>query len=312
MPVEPGYGARMAFRATSAANNRAAEYAHIDVVPLAGSMGAEISGLAGPLDVRGIDDEVMAEIRRASDDHLVVFFRDQDLTPGDLEDFTRRWGDFGDDPYIHGMDDHPAVVRLCKEADEKVPVVFGGAWHSDWSFQAAPPAYTLLYGVDVPPYGGDTLWTNMYLATDYASETMKSVLRSLEGVHSPSMGYGPDATHNELIENMDIDYGESGTTTQRHPMIRRHPRTGREVIYVNPVYTVGIHGMRGEEAEAILGQIYEVAADPVHLCRFRWQQGSIAVWDNRCTMHLPLADYHGLRREMWRTTVAGEAPIALE
>jgi len=204
------------------------------------------------------------------------------------------------------------VVRLVKEADEKVPVVFGGAWHSDWSFQRTPPAYTLLHAVDVPEWGGDTLWANMYLATEYTSETLKSVLRGLEAVHSPAMGYGPDALHNELIEHMDIDYGEQGTSTHRHPIIRRHPRTGREVIYVNPVYTVGIHGMRDEEATAILGQLYDVATDPVHLCRFRWEPGSLAVWDNRCTMHLPLADYHGTRREMRRTTVRGEAPIAPE
>jgi alpha-ketoglutarate-dependent taurine dioxygenase len=299
----------MAFHTTSAANNRAGDYSHISVRPMAGSMGAEISGIGGALDVRSLDDDEMAEIRRANDDHLVVFFRDQELTPAELETFTARWGEFGDDPYLKGMDEHPHVVRVRKEADEKVPLVFGGAWHSDWSFQTTPPAYTILFGVDVPDHGGDTLWANMYLATEYASETFRSLLRSLDAVHSPAMGYGPGATHNELIENMDIEYGERGTETHRHPMIRRHPRTGRETLFVNPVYTVGINGMREEEAQAILGQIHEVATNPVHLCRFRWEPGSMAVWDNRCTMHLPLGDYHGARREMWRTTVKGEVPV---
>ncbi len=307
-----GYRSGMAFRTTTAANNRVGEYTRIAVRPMAGSMGAEISGVDGPLDVRALDDEEMAEIRRANDDHLVVFFRDQALTPAELETFTARWGEFGDDPYLTGMTDHPHVVRVVKEADESVPLVFGGAWHSDWSFQPTPPAYTILYGVDVPDHGGDTLWANMYLATEYTSETLRSILRTLDAVHSPSMGYGPGATHNELIENMDIAYGEAGTSTHRHPLIRRHPRTGRETLFVNPVYTVGIDGMRQEEAAAILSQLYAVATDPVHLCRFRWEPGSLAVWDNRCTMHLPLSDYHGVRREMWRTTVTGEVPIAVE
>lgn len=302
----------MAFHTTTASNNRAGAYDHIVVRPLAGSMGAEVSGAAGALDVRSLPDEAMDEIRRASDDHLVVFFRDQELTPTDLEEFTSRWGEFGDDPYLQGMEDHPHVVRVLKEADEKVPLVFGSAWHSDWSFQATPPAYTILYGVEVPDHGGDTMWANMYLATEYASDTMRTILRSLQAVHSPAMGYGPAATHNELIEHMDIRYGDDGTSMHLHPMIRRHPRTGRDAIFVNPVYTVGIDGLREEEADAILGQIHEVATNPVHLCRFRWAPGSMAVWDNRCTMHLPLADYHGARREMWRTTVRGEVPVPAE
>lgn len=301
----------MAFRTTTAANNRAGDYERIVVRPLAGSMGAEISAPpGGELDVRVVDDETMEEIRRASDDHLVVFFRDQTLTPADLESFTARWGEFGEDPFLTGLPDHPHVVPVRKEADEKVPLVFGSAWHSDWSFQEAPPAYTILYAVDVPDHGGDTLWANMYLAAEHTSPTLRSVLRSLEAVHSPSMGYGPDATHNELIEHMDIEYGDRGTATQVHPILRRHPRTGREALFVNPVYTTGINGMNGEESAALLEHLYAVATDPVHLCRFRWHPGSIAVWDNRCTMHLPLADYHGARREMWRTTVRGETPLA--
>ncbi len=296
----------MAFHATTAANNQARDYAHIVVEPLAGSLGAIVGGV----DLATLSEGQMAEIRTASDDHLVVFFRDQRLDPAQLEQFTRRWGEYGHDPFVTAMKDHPHVVRLVKEADEKQPVVFGGAWHSDWSFQACPPAYTILYGVDTPAWGGDTLWCNMYLATEHASETLRSMLGGVDAVHSPEMGYGPQARHNELIENMDIAYGDEGVDTQSHPLLCRHPRTGREVFAVNPVYTRTIAGMRPEESEAILAQIYETATAPAHLCRFRWQSGSVAVWDNRCTMHLPLADYHGLRREMWRTTVAGEQPVA--
>lgn len=296
---------RMTFHATTAANNAAGSYERIEVAPVAGSLGAEIGGV----DLRTLDDEAMEEIRRASDDHLVVFFRDQDLTVDELESFTQRWGDFGDDPFVAGLPEHPHVVRLVKEADEAVPVVFGGAWHSDWSFQATPPGYTLLYARDVPAWGGDTLWANMYLATEWLSDTMLGVLAGLQAVHSPDFGYGPGARHNDLIENMDIAYGEAGATVHHHPLVRVHPRTGRPVVYVNPVYTTGIVGLRPEESAPILDTIHEVATAPVHLCRFRWTPGALAVWDNRVTMHLPLSDYHGARREMWRTTVRGEAPV---
>lgn len=295
----------MTFYTTTAANNAAADYKHIDVAPLAGSLGAEIGGV----ELTSLSDEALLEIRRASDDHLVVFFRDQDLTVGDFEVFTRRWGEFGDDPFITGMAGHRNVVRLLKEPSETTGVIFGGDWHSDWSFQRTPPAYTLLYAIDVPDHGGDTLWANMYLATEWLSGTWRSVLRGLDAVHEAGRGYGPAARHNELIENMDIIWGEAGTASRLHPVLRRHPRTGREVLYVNPVYTTGLAGLRDEESAPILGQLHAVATNPVHLCRFRWRAGSLAVWDNRCTMHLPLSDYHGARREMWRTTVQGEEPV---
>ena len=309
---------KRAFHAVAAANNAARSYEHVEVTPLAGSLGAEIGGVNLRALVRALDGSrsggsadaaAMAEIRRASDDHLVVFFRDQNLTAREFEAFARCWGEPGEDPFLTGMDGHPAVVRLLKEADEALPVVFGGAWHSDWSFLANPPAYTMLHALAVPDHGGDTMWANMYLVTEWLSERWLGVLRGLDAVHSARAAYGPGARHNEFIENMEISYGDEGDVSSVHPVVRVHPRTGREAVYANPVYTTGLAGLRPEESAPVLKQIWEAAVDPVHTCRFRWRPGSLAVWDNRCTMHLPLSDYHGARREMWRTTVRGEAPV---
>ena len=291
------------FVATTSKNNAAREYQHIDVRPYAGALGAEILGI----DLRKVDDASFAEIKQASLDHLVIFFRDQELSVGDYEEFTQRFGAFGDDPYLE-HEPGQQVVRLVKEADEATPFVFGAAWHSDWSFLERPPAYTLLYGTDIPPYGGDTLYANLYLVYEWLSDEMKRICESLVGIHSAERGYGPDAKHNALVEHMNIRTGVDALKTQEHPLVRTHPETGRKAIFANPVYTVGLKGLKPQESEPILSTLYALADHPVFTCRFRWEPRSLAIWDNRCTWHLPLADYHGLRREALRTTVAGTVP----
>jgi len=298
----------MRFYSASADTNAAGAYSHIDVRPLTGSLGAEIFGPT----LNRISDEEAGEIRRAAADHKVVFFRDQDLTTEQFEDFAGVWGSFGTDPFIAAIPDHPHVVRVCKEADEKSPFVFGGAWHSDWSFQATPPSFTLLYAVDVPDVGGDTMWANMNLAYESLSPELKRTLSRVEAVHSPKNAYGSSATHNDLAENMEILYGPDAHLRHNHPAVRIHPETGEPALFVNPGYVVGIDGLRPDEADLILHHLYEVATNPTFTCRFRWRPGSLAVWDNRCTLHNPISDYLGTRREMMRITIAGEAPIPVQ
>jgi taurine dioxygenase len=296
--------------ATTAANNAAATYDHLEVRPLTGALGAELSAPGGgPLDVTAMTDEQWAEVRRASVDHLVVFFRDQRLDLDTFTAFAERWGPFGDDPFVAGLDSHPHVVKVLKEAEERVPLVFGGAWHSDWSFQQEPPAFTILYGHDVPDHGGDTLWANLYLAAEHLSPGLRATLAGLRAVHSPQKAYGAQATHNELVENMRILYGEEAHQRRAQPILRRHPDSGRTALFVNWGYTESIEGWRPDESEALLAHLFEVSQHPAYTCRFRWAPGSIAVWDNRCTLHNPIADYAGRRREMWRITVRGEEPI---
>lgn len=293
------------FFATDSANNAAGSYDHITVRPLTGALGAEIGGV----DLNALTDDQFAEIRRASVDHLVVFFRDQELDLDGFQAFGERWGRFGDDPFVKGLDSHPNIVRVVKEADEKHPLVFGGAWHSDWSFQQHPPAYTILYGRDVPDHGGDTLWANLYLAADHLSPGLRSTLADLRAVHSPRKSYGAQATHNELVENMEILYGEAAHQSRAQPILRRHPDSGRSALFVNWGYTESIEGWNPTESQPLLDLLYEIATNPVYTCRFRWRPGSLAVWDNRCTLHNPISDYAGQRREMWRLTIEGEEPL---
>jgi taurine dioxygenase len=295
--------------ATTAANNAAGSYDHLEVRPLTGALGAELFAPGGgPLDVCSLTDEQWAEVRRASVDHLVVFFRDQSLDLDTFTAFAERWGPFGDDPFVAGVDSHPHVVRVLKEADERVPLVFGGAWHSDWSFQEQPPAFTILYGHDVPDHGGDTLWANLYLAADHLSPGLRSTLAGLRAVHSPQKAYGTQASHNDLVEHMAILYGEEAHVRRSQPILRRHPDSERTALFVNWGYTESVEGWRADESAALLDHLYEVSQHPAYSCRFRWRPGSIAVWDNRCTLHNPIADYAGQRREMWRITIRGEEP----
>ena len=296
---------RTVFFATNAANNAAADYDHIEVRPLTGALGAEITGV----DLGDCSEEAFAEIRRASVDHLVVFFRDQSFDLDGFEAFGARWGAFGDDPFVAGLESHPHIVKVLKEADERHPLVFGGAWHSDWSFQERPPAYTILYGHDVPDHGGDTLWSNLYLAADHLSPGLRATLEGLRAVHSPQRAYGAQATHNELVENMQILYGESAHLKRAQPILRRHPDSGRTALYVNWGYTESIEGWWPNESQPLLDLLFDIATNPVYTCRFRWDPGSIAVWDNRCTLHNPMSDYAGRRREMWRITIEGEEPV---
>jgi taurine dioxygenase len=286
-------------------NNRASVYRHFRVRPVSGALGAEVD----EVDLRNLDDDGFTELRQALLAHKVVFVRDQCLGIEDLERVTQHLGDFGREPYVTCMPEHPHVVHVVKEADEKAPFVFGGAWHTDWTFQARPPAFTLLYGHDIPVYGGDTCYIDMTLVYDWLSPTLQALLADLDGIHSPERAYGVNAVHNALLENMAIRYGEDTSAEVRcHPLVTRHPETGRKVLFVNPAYTSGIRGLRPEEAQPLLDYLFGLAQSPAFGCRMRWYQGTLAIWDNRCTWHMPIADYHGMRREMFRTTVVGEVP----
>ena len=290
---------------TTAKNNQARSSNHFRTVPVAGSLGADIYDI----DLNNLSDAGQADLRQALMDHGVLFIRDQNLSVEQLEAVTLRFGKFGKEPYVQPMADHPHVVHVLKEAGEGSPFVFGGAWHSDWSFQERPPAFTLLYGQDVPESGGDTLFNNMYLACEWLSPTLRNLLRQLDGIHTPEFGYGPKAVHNAGIENMQIRFGENVDEDVRtHPMIIRHPETGREVLFANPAYTLGIAGMKPEESRPLLDYLFSVAAAPAFTCRMRWTPGTLAIWDNRCVWHQPISDYFGKRREMFRTTVVGEKP----
>ena len=212
---------------------------------------------------------------------------------------------------ITGLDmNDPDVVPVVKEADENSPHTFGAGWHTDFTFQERPPAKTLLYAVDTPVAGGDTLYANLYAAYDALSEGMKTALKSLNAVHSATKSYGPQATLKNHLENMTIINDDQEPDTQIHPVICRHPVTKRPALWINPTYTIRFENMTQEESLPLLDYLNQLIVNPRFCCRVRWEPGTLTLWDNRCTQHCATSDYQGYRREMWRTTVAGQAPIA--
>ena len=282
-------------------------YRTITVAPQPTGFGAEIVGadLTRPL-----PDPILAEVKAAWARHAVVAFPDQPLSLDQLEAFTLAMGAFGKDPFIKPMAGHPNVLELRREPDEKA-TNFGAGWHSDWSFQAAPPAATLLHSEVVPPVGGDTLFCDCTRAYETLSPTMKAMLAPLRAIHSAGRAYGTKGVFAKETEKrtLQIIVSEEADESLTHPLVRTHPVTGKKALFVSPVYTVGIEGLAPAETQAILGFLFAHMTQDQFIYRHRWREKMLLMWDNRCTMHLAEGGYDGHLRLMHRTTVAGDAPV---
>ena len=281
----------------------------IDVRPIAGSLGAEISGVDLSEE---LDDGLFNEVRQALLDHLVIFFRDQDLTPDQQLRFARRWGDIHLHPFVKGMDSHPEILEIVKTPADKRN--FGGSWHSDQMFAPQPAMGTILYAKQVPSAGGDTQFTNQYLAYEGLSDGMK---RTLSGLRAVSYGdkakrYGGQSRKERYagqINSMQVkDPGDDVQTVSSHPLVRTHPETGRKALYIGN-HVDHIEGMTTEESEPLLGYLKRHSIRPEFTCRFRWRNGSLAFWDNRCTQHNAINDYPAETRIMHRITIRGDTPF---
>lgn len=279
-------------------------HGQIEVRPIAGALGAEIDGVDLAAD---LTESAFAEIHRAFLDYLVIFFRGQRLDPDGLAAFARRFGPLASYPFVEPLEDHPKVVEIIKEPAQETN--FGGCWHSDTSYLETPPLGTLLYGRQVPPVGGDTLFANMYLAFDRLSTGMKALLDPLVAVNSAARVEDRFRASPLKDGAMKGRLGEEESFTAEHPVIRTHPATGRKAIYVNRAHSVRFKGMTEAESAPLLDFLFAHATREEFTCRFRWEEGSLALWDNRCAQHYPLNDYAGHRRVMQRITVAGERPV---
>jgi taurine dioxygenase len=283
-----------------------AAYRTLQVMASEDGFGAEIIGvdLSKPL-----LPETLAEVKHAWARHGVVSFPDQPLSLEELEAFTLRIGRFGVDPFIAPMPGHPNVLELRREPDEKA-TNFGAGWHSDWSFQAEPPAATLLHAQTVPPVGGDTLFADCTRAHDDLSEAMKALLAPLRAVHSATRAYGTKGVFARETETrtMEIIVSAEADKSLTHPLVRTHPVTGRKALFVSPVYTVGIEGFSVKESQAILGFLFQHMTSEDYVFRHRWRPNTLLMWDNRCTAHFAEGGYDGHLRVMHRTTVAGDRP----
>jgi taurine dioxygenase len=271
------------------------------VEPIAGALGAEISGV-------NLAEELSAEtvmaIRHAWLQHLVIFFRDQELPPAQFLAFARRFGEVIEYPFVKGLNDFPEIIPVVKLEHERVN--FGGIWHSDTSYLDVPPMASMLVAREVPPSGGDTLFANMYLAFEALSDRMQQLLEGLIGVNSSAKADASRTREDRVKDGARADARKEYLA--EHPVVRTHPETGRKALYVNVAHTVRFKGMTEEESAPILNFLFQHQSKPEFTCRFRWRAGSLALWDNRAAQHNPINDYHGHRRVMHRVTLAGDKP----
>jgi taurine dioxygenase len=289
----PGGGTLIAMTSADA-------YRTITVLPLAGAIGAEITGVDLATD---LVDETVAEIRRAWLEHLVVFFRDQILGPAEFLAFARRIGEPVEYPFVKGIDGFPEIIAVTKLPHETVN--FGGIWHSDTVYLERPPMATMLIAREVPPYGGDTMFANMYAAYDALSPGLQTLLDNVGAVNSSALA---DVSKTREDRIRDSGQGVEQEYLAEHPVVRTHPETGRRALYVNAAHTLRLADMTEEESRPLLRYLFEHSVRPEFTCRFQWRVGSVALWDNRCAMHNPVNDYHGHTRAMHRITLGGDEP----
>ena len=306
----------MRLHPTGKFDNNAAQYRSISATPLAAAMGAEISGV----DVRELSDTQAQEIRDALFRHKMIYFRGQKLTHAHHEAFSLHFGSFAEDAYTTGVPGHRNVHPLIKEADDPSKMVFGEGWHTDSPFLAEPPAVTILRSVQVPPFGGDTTFANSALAYNMLSDTYRAMIQNLKVRFS--LRDVLKSVHDAVAES-DSPIGRLASTRNSerlsddllrkirgnaHPMVRTHAQSGEKALYVDTSYAIGIEGMEPEESAPILRFLGEHITQPAFSCRLRWEADMLVVWDNRLCVHQAYNDYQGHRRELYRTTVAGEKP----
>ena len=278
--------------------------APIEIVARGATLGAEIVGADLS---RAMDDETFDAIHGALIAHKVIYFRDQDITPGQQIAFGQRFGEVTVHPIVPHLADHPEVIVLDNHADN--PVFSTDVWHSAETFRAEPPLGSILRCVEIPALGGDTLWADMAAVHDGLSEHMRGFLSGLEAIHDfrnfrhKYADLPPDERHARLAEL------EQAYPNPTHPVIRTHPVSGVKALYVNPQFTIAIKGLRADESRALLDFLCGLAETPEVQFRLRWERHTLAFWDNRATQHYAANDYYPSRRTMYRVTIKGDRPV---
>jgi taurine dioxygenase len=266
------------------------------------AIGAVVEGadLRSPL----TGDEI-AEIRSALDEHLVLFFSEQSLTPAQQRDFAAKFGELYVHPFYPGRDQAPEIMVLEHDATRRANT---DRWHNDMTYLERPPQASLLYADEIPPLGGDTLWANMYLAYETLSEPLRQFVAGLRAVHSFAKNFTPERFRALGMEDCR-EQMYSAHPAVSHPVARTNPSSGRKALFVNPDFTSHVEGLTARESAALLSLLYEHMARPEFQVRWRWHAGDVAFWDNRWTQHCALADYFPQRRVVRRATIAGDRPV---
>ena len=273
----------------------------LHIHPISGALGAEVLGVDL---VQGLNSTDVKNIRKALLDHLVIFFRNQYITPHQQLSFAKHFGELVEYPLVKGLDGFPEIIPVVKFPEETIN--FGGLWHSDTTYLEKPPLGGILVAKELPPYGGDTLFANMYLAYESLSNGMRNLLNDLTAINSSAKSR-VTATRRDRM-NSSAKNSRSSELKAEHPVVRTHPETGRKALYVNLGHTLRFKGMTEVESTPMLKFLYHHQTRPEFTCCFRWQPGSIAFWDNRCTQHNPVNDYNGHKRIMHRISIAGDKP----
>lgn len=278
---------------------------HISVHPIAGNIGAEILDVDISTD---LPNAAIQEIRQALLDHCVIFFRNQTLTAERHKAFTRRFGEIFIHPNYLGVVPDPEILDIVRNPGDTR--IVGEDWHSDTTMSAEPPMGAILYAIETPPYGGDTMFANQHIAYETLSDGLKRTLEGMRAIHSDRKVAGPSAggsINNARATKVRAD-AEWRETINVHPVIRTHPETGRKLLNVNASYTVGFEGWTEEESKPLLEYLLAHGNRPEFTCRFRYRNGSVAFWDNRATKHIALNDAGKHLRIMRRTQISGDRP----
>ncbi|MSP42853.1 MAG: taurine dioxygenase [Alphaproteobacteria bacterium] len=273
----------------------------ITIKRVAGALGAEIGGVDLS---QNLDGAIIAEIRQALLDYLVIFFRGQNITPAQHFAFARRFSVPEEYPMLKGLPDFPEIVEVVKLPHEKIN--FGGIWHADTTYTPVPPMGAILVARELPPYGGDTIFANMYMAYETLSEGMKAMLSGLKGYNSSAK-----ADANKTREDRLATLGKEEAKKELigiHPVVRTHPETSRKVLYVNFGHTARFENMTVEESAPLLNYLFAHQVKPEFTCRFQWSPGCVVFWDNRVVQHNPVNDYHGFKRVLHRISLRGTKP----
>ena len=274
-------------------------YSTINVKPLSGNIGAEIDGV----NLKKISKEQFKEIKIVFGKYGVIFFRNQNLSPEEEIIFAELWGEININRFFTNLEGYPKIALVSKEPDQKKNI--GGAWHTDHTYDLEPAMGSILFAHQVPKKGGDTLFSSMYAAYETLSDGLKDTLKNMHGRHSSRHVFGTSRAERNDDTVGRIINSDKAKQDAIHPVVITHPQTGKKALFVNPTFTLGFDGWSDEESKPLLNYLYSHATKPEFTCRFKWEEGSIAFWDNRSTWHLAVNDYHGQRRVMHRITING-------
>ena len=255
-----------------------------------------------------ISDEAVAELRQAWLQHHVLVFPNQVLSAADIERFTLSFGNFGDDLFFSPIEENSHIAAISRGANETTPL-FAENWHTDWSFQEKPPIGTCLYGIKIPPVGGDTLFSNQHKAYDELPVALKEKIENLTAIHSAESAYSPDGVYSDKHEknagrSMDIVVSDEARRSQSHPFIRAHTETGALALYSTAGYIQGFSGMGAQESKELLQELLQYQGSPQFVYRHKWQPNMLVMWDNRSVLHKATGGYDGYDRLLHRTTIS--------